>query len=139
MAYETETSLLYNKTYLEIAGTIAKLSKAERKKVGAVIVKEGNILSFGFNGTPKGFPNPCEENSKTLVEVLHAESNAITKLAKSTQSSEGATLFVTCEPCIECSKLIIQAGIKEVHYSENYHSPGSTLLQKANIKVVKHD
>ena len=121
---------------MEIAHDISKLSNAQRKKVGCVIVKEGAIISNGFNGTPAGwFTNLCEdENGITKPEVLHAESNAIAKTAKSTLSCEGADLFVTLSPCFECAKLIIQAGISKVFYSELYHNTdGLTLLEKADI------
>ena len=109
-----------DKTYLSMAHTWSQLSRATRKKVGCLIVKDGAIISDGYNGTPKGFDNTCEYNPNpdvhnkliTKPEVLHAESNAITKLAKSTQSSEGATVYITVSPCIECAKLFIQSGIK---------------------------
>lgn len=121
-------------TYLEIAKLISNHSKASRKKVGAILVKDGRIISIGYNGTPKGFDNTCEIDGKTKKEVLHAESNCISKCAKSTDSSENATLYVTLSPCIECAKLIIQCGIKEVYYCEMYHEvDGIDLLQKAKI------
>jgi dCMP deaminase len=124
-------------TYMAMAKELAKLSYANRAKVGCIIVKDTHIISEGYNGTPKGFSNVCEHpiTWKTLPEVLHAESNAITKLARSTSSSEGATLYVTMAPCYECSKLIIQSGIKRVVYHENYHSDGIALLTKAGITV----
>jgi len=131
-------------TYLKMAETWAQLSKARRKKVGCLIVKDGTIISDGYNGTPRGFDNNCEyENSKsfdneliTKPEVLHAESNAITKLAKSTQSSNGATIYITISPCVECSKLLIQSGIKRVVYKELYRNDeGLRLLKKAGINV----
>lgn len=126
-------------TYLDIAKLIAKHSHAERKKTGAIIVKDIRIISTGYNGTPAGFPNQCEDsNFNTLPEVLHAESNAITKCAKSTESSEGSILYTTLSPCIECAKLIIQAGIKEVYYFEEYRTKeGIELLEFANIKTTK--
>ena len=116
----------------------ARLSKASRKKVGCLIVKDGMIISDGFNGTPRGFDNVCEETLGTELvtksEVLHAESNAITKLAKSTQSSDGAIIYTTCSPCVQCAKLIIQAGIKRVIFDEVYKNDhGLKLLQKAGI------
>lgn len=131
--------------YMNIAQEIAKLSYAERKKVGAVLVKDGSIISHGYNGTPHGFDNNCEyedpEHKNILItrdEVLHAESNAISKVAKSTNSSEGSTLYVTLSPCFECSKLIIQSGIKKVVYKEMYrHTDGINLLLKAGILCVK--
>ena len=117
--------------YMEIAYSIAKLSYAERRKVGCVIVKDQQIVSFGYNGTPHGFDNACES---------HAESNALSKLAKSTMSSEGATLYTTTAPCFECSKLIIQSGINKVYYNEGYRDMGGVeLLNKANINVIETD
>lgn len=124
----------WHKTYLEIAKLIANHSHANRKKVGAILVKAGRIISTGYNGTPSGFDNNCEIDGVTKPEVLHAESNAIAKCAKSVESSEGAILYVTLSPCFECCKLIIQSGIKEVYYSEIYRDPsGLDLLKKANI------
>ena len=137
-------------TYLKMAHSWAQLSKARRKKVGCLIVKDGMIISDGFNGTPKGFDNDCEifdpahcisyEPKKdkliTKPEVLHAESNAITKLAKSTQSSDGATMYITCSPCVECAKLIIQAGIKRLVFGEVYkNDEGLKLLRRASILI----
>ena len=124
--------------YLKMADTWSSLSKARRKKVGCLIVKGGAIISDGYNGTPCGFDNNCEVEGRhgleTKVEVLHAESNAITKLAKSTQSSIGSTMYITISPCIECAKLIIQAGITRVVYGELYRNDeGLKLLSKANI------
>jgi dCMP deaminase len=128
----------WHNTYIEIAETISKHSKAERKKVGAVLVKNNRIISIGYNGMPSGFDNTCEENNITKKEVIHAESNCITKCARSTETSEGATLYVTLSPCMECSKLIIQSGIKEVIYKDEYRDKdGLILLSKANIKCIK--
>tara|TARA_B100001094_G_scaffold253969_1_gene252580 strand:+ start:51911 stop:52348 length:438 start_codon:yes stop_codon:yes gene_type:complete len=133
-----------DKTYLKMALEWAQLSKAKRKKVGCLIVKDEMIISDGYNGTPRGFDNQCEHQDPKLCfthkvtkpEVLHAESNAITKLAKSTQSSDLATLYTTASPCLECAKLIIQAGIKRVIYAELYkNSNGIDLLKKAAIDV----
>jgi dCMP deaminase len=146
-----------DKAYLDIAERWGKLSSARRKKVGCIIVKNGAIISDGFNGTPSGFDNDCEivkqidgpimvddegkmvEGTYELVtkpEVLHAESNAITKLAKSTQTSSGSTMYITISPCVECSKLIIQAGIKRVVFREFYRSQEAiNFLKKADIKV----
>jgi len=135
-------------TYLKMARIWAQLSKARRKKVGCLIVKDGAIISDGYNGTPRGFDNHCEFEPRnhldaeliTKPEVLHAESNAITKLAKSTQSSDGATMYTTISPCVECSKLIIQSGIQRIVYQESYRNDdGIELLKKANIKVNNHD
>ena len=124
-----------------MANNWASLSKAERKKVGCLIVKDGMIISDGYNGTPSGFDNQCEDidffnQLITRKEVLHAESNAITKLAKSTQSSKGATMYITASPCQDCAKLIIQAGISRVVYGEFYkNNLGIDLLKKAGIIV----
>jgi dCMP deaminase len=129
-----------DKAYMRMAEELAKLSYAERKKVGCLIVKDTQIISEGFNGTPAGFNNSCEyhnhlEEMYTKPEVLHAESNAITKLARSTNSSSQSTLYVTLAPCFECAKLIIQAGIKRVVYTEEYPSNGLDLLHKAGINI----
>jgi len=125
-----------DKIYMQIAYQTAKLSYAERRKVGCIIIKDEQIVSFGYNGTPKGFDNCCEVHDTTRPEVLHAESNAITKIAKSTMSSNGATLYTTTAPCFDCAKLIIQAGIEEVYYSEDYRDmSGVDLLKEAGIKV----
>ena len=125
--------------YMKITEVISRRSYCKRKKVGCVIVKDNMIISDGYNGTPTGFENICEdENNKTKAYVLHAEANALTKLAKSTQSSIGATLYVTMSPCYECSKLIIQTGIKRVVFKEVYRiSEGLDLLRKSGIEVVK--
>jgi len=119
----------------------AENSYCERRKVGALIVKNQMIISDGYNGTPSGFENVCEdEEGKTKPYVLHAEANAITKVAKSTNNSEGSTLYVTTSPCIECAKLIIQAGIKRVVYCNPYRlSDGIELLERANIEIIKID
>jgi dCMP deaminase len=126
--------------FMGIAIEISKASYCKRAKVGAILVKDDNIISFGYNGTPAGFENICEcENEDiTIKEVLHAESNAITKCSKSCYSSLNSTLYITLSPCFECSKLIIQAGIKEVIYLEEYRNiEGINLLKKANINVHK--
>lgn len=118
----------------------AENSYCVRRQVGALIVKDKMIISDGYNGTPSGFENICEDpqTGKTKAYVLHAEANAITKVAKSLSSSKGATLYVTASPCIECAKLIIQAGIKRVVYSEDYHAAdGVSLLSRASIQLVK--
>ena len=113
-------------------------SYCKRRQVGALIVKDKMIISDGYNGTPSGFENDCEDNNVTKPYVLHAEANAITKVAKSGNSSEGATLYVTASPCIECAKLIIQSGIKRVVYSEEYRlDDGLKLLSRAGIEVEK--
>ena len=123
--------------YMRMAKIWAEKSYCERRKVGALIVKERMIISDGYNGTPCGFENVCEdENNKTKPYVLHAEANAITKVARSSNSSEGATLYVTSSPCIECAKLIIQAGIRRVVYEEEYHTPdGIDLLKRAGVEI----
>jgi dCMP deaminase len=150
--------------YMAMATEWSYMSNAQRKKVGCLIVKEGQIISDGFNGTPSGFDNDCEEvfytcderdfysdqgwqldkgkdkffKLKTKPEVLHAESNALMKLARSTNSSEGATVYCTYSPCFDCAKLIIQAGIKRVVYDEVYRcKQGLDLLKKANIEICK--
>ncbi len=124
--------------YMRMAQIWAENSYCQRRKVGALIVKDKMIISDGYNGTPVGFENVCEdENGLTKPYVLHAEANAITKIARSGNSSEGATLYVTTMPCIECSKLIIQAGIKRVVYSEKYRiTDGVELLQRAGVETV---
>ena len=123
--------------YVRMARIWAENSYCNRRQVGALVVKNKAIISDGYNGTPSGFENICEDDSNvTKPYVLHAEANAITKLARSHNSSDGATLYVTASPCIECAKLIIQAGIKRVVYSEKYRlEDGIKLLERANIKV----
>lgn len=132
-----EKKLVLDKRYMQMALIWSKNSYCVRRQVGALLVKDKMIISDGYNGTPSGFENVCEdENNQTKPYVLHAEANAITKLARSHNSSDGATLYVTASPCIECAKLIIQAGIKRVVYSEHYRlEDGIKLLQRANIKV----
>lgn len=127
----------FDKSYIEMAHVWAKNSYCIRRKVGALIVKDRMIISDGYNGTPSGFENICEdENSLTKPYVLHAEANAITKVAKSNNSSEGATLYITDSPCMECAKLIIQAGISRVVYSNKYRiTDGLDLLERAGVKV----
>jgi len=127
----------FDKSYIEMAFVWARNSYCKRMQVGALIVKENMIISDGYNGTPSGFENLCEdENNITKPYVLHAEANAITKVAKSNNSSNGATLYVTDSPCIECAKLIIQAGIKRVVYSRKYRiTDGLDLLNRAGIVV----
>ncbi len=124
--------------YMRMAFIWAENSYCKRRKVGALLVKDKMIISDGYNGTPSGFENVCEdENNVTKPYVLHAEANAITKVARSNNSSEGATLYVTSSPCIECAKLIIQAGIKRVVYADAYRlSDGIDLLNRAGIELV---
>ena len=136
--YNIDKQLLLDLRYLRMARIWAENSYCQRRKVGALVVKDKTIISDGYNGTPSGFENICEdEHNVTLPYVLHAEANAITKLARSSNNSEGSTLYVTATPCIECSKLIIQAGIKRVVYAEKYRlDDGLQLLKKANIEVL---
>ena len=137
METNNEKQLTLDKRYIRMATIWAENSYCTRRQVGALIVKNQRIISDGYNGTPASFENICEdENNVTKPYVLHAEANAITKIARSNNSSEGATLYVTASPCIECAKLIIQAGIKRVVYSEKYRlEDGLDLLRKANIEV----
>jgi dCMP deaminase len=124
--------------FLDIAKQIAKASYCKRRQVGAVIVKDDNIISFGYNGTISGFPNECECDNVTKKDVLHAESNAIAKCCKSSYSSDGATMYITLSPCFECAKIIIQSGIKKVVYFQNYTDlSGVDLLIKSNIDVLQ--
>lgn len=134
----SKKQLKYDKAYLKMAYEWGKLSHCERKQVGALIVKDRMIISDGFNGTPSGFDNCCEDNDgATKWEVLHAEANAILKVAASTQSSSGATLYITLSPCKQCSKLIHQAGIKRVVYSNAYKdTSGIDFLEKAGVELL---
>lgn len=134
----TEKALNLDKRYMRMARIWAENSYCERRKVGALLVKNQMIISDGYNGTPSGFENNCEdENNVSKAYVLHAEANAITKVARSHNSSDGATLYVTASPCIECAKLIIQSGIKRVIYGEKYRiMDGVELLERAGIEVV---
>lgn len=146
----------YVEAYMDMAKRFAELSYAQRLKVGAIVVKDDRVISLGYNGTPSGWDNCCEEvvevstddprydynhfskELKTKPEVLHAEANALTKLAKSTESGEGATLFVTHSPCMDCAKLIAQSGISEVYYDEVYRcDDGLKFLQKCGVSVIK--
>ena len=133
---ETKKAAL-DRRYARMALIWAENSYCERRKVGALVVKNNMIISDGYNGTPTGFENICEhENNVSKPYVLHAEANAITKLARSSNSSDGATLYVTASPCIECAKLIIQSGIKRVIYTEQYRlTDGVDLLRRAGIEV----
>lgn len=134
---ENSKQRLLDERYLRMARIWSENSYCKRRQVGALIVKDKSIISDGYNGTPSGFGNLCEdENDRTKPYVLHAEANAITKVAKSGNSSDGSTLYVTASPCIECAKLIIQAGIVRVVYSELYRCcDGIDLLEKAGIQV----
>ena len=130
----------FDHSYLEMAEIWAQNSYCKRRKVGALLVKDRMIISDGYNGTPSGFENICEEDGVTKPYVLHAEANAITKVAKSGNSSEGATLYVTASPCLECAKLIIQSGIKRVVYRDEYRiTDGIDLLRRAGIEVERVD
>ena len=126
-----------DKAYMDMAARWGSLSYAKRKQVGALVVKDEQIISDGFNGTPKGFDNACEgEDGETLPEVLHAESNALAKLARGTQSAQDATLYVTLSPCFQCAKLIVQAGISRVVCGEVYSDQtGIAFLKKCGIRV----
>lgn len=126
-----------DKRYIRMANIWAENSYCQRRQVGCLVVKGNMIISDGYNGTPSGFENVCEdENNVTKPYVLHAEANAITKIARSGNSSEGATMYVTASPCIECAKLIIQSGIRRVIYSEKYRlEDGIELLERAGIEV----
>lgn len=128
---------LLDERYIKMAAIWAENSYCKRRQVGALLVKDKMIISDGYNGTPSGFENNCEdEDNKTKAYVLHAEANAITKVAKSNNSSEGATLYVTSSPCMECAKLIIQAGIIRVVFKDDYRiGDGIELLKRANILV----
>ena len=128
-------------TYLKMASEWSQNSCCRRKKVGALIVKDKMIISDGYNGTPSGFSNDCEDiDGNTQWYVLHAEANAITKLAKSTQNAEGSTLYVTLSPCKECSKLIIQSGIRKVIFKEEYReTSGLKILKEAGIGLLRLD
>ena len=136
----------YLGAYMKTARVFAELSTAKRKHVGAVVVKDDRIISIGYNGMPSGWDNNCEDEIsypdahgvtlKTKPEVLHAESNAIAKLAKSTESGDGASMFITCAPCMDCAKMIFQSGIKEVFYGEDYRDDaGISFLNKCGITV----
>ena len=131
----------FDHSYLQMAAIWARNSYCKRRQVGALLVKDRMIISDGYNGTPSGFENICEdENGITKPYVLHAEANPITKVAKSGNSSSGATLYVTASPCLECAKLIIQAGITRVVYRDEYRlTDGIDLLKKAGIEVEKVD
>jgi dCMP deaminase len=137
----SEKEARYHLAYLKMAREWANLSHCRRRKVGALIVKDGMIISDGFNGAPKGFPNDCEDhNGDTYWYILHAEANAILKVARSSQSTDGATLYITTSPCRDCSKLIIQSGIRRLIYSDEYRdTSGLIILREAGIEVIKLD
>ena len=136
----------YDTLFMDIAKRVSEMSYAKRLKVGSILVKEGNIISFGWNGMPAGWDNDCEDEVwnvhdgscelKTRPEVLHAEQNLLMKISKSTNSSEGATMYVTCAPCIDCAKLIHQSGISKVVYGHTYrNNDGINLLQKCGVEI----
>jgi len=140
MEAKEKKQLTLDKRYLRMARIWGENSYCERRKVGALIVKDKMIISDGYNGTPSGFENICEEDDVTKPYVLHAEANAITKIARSNNNSNNATLYVTASPCIECAKLIIQAGIKRLVYSQQYRlDDGIKLLEKAGIELMYID
>lgn len=132
-----DKNTMLDRRYLRMATIWSENSYCQRRQVGALIVKDKMIISDGFNGTPSGFPNICEDDTNvTYPYVLHAEANAITKIARSGNSSDGATMYVTASPCIECAKLIIQSGVRRVVYSEKYRlEDGIRLLERAGIEV----
>ncbi len=129
----------HKSAYMKVAEVFADCSTANRLKVGSICVKNDQIISIGYNGTPSGFDNKCEdENNNTLPTVIHAEMNMISKLSRSTISSEGSTVFITHSPCMECSKLLYQCGIKEVYYKTEYRNiDGIEFLKKCGIKIEK--
>lgn len=136
---EKEKQARYDRAYLKMAQEWGKLSHCTRKQVGAILVKDGMIISDGYNGTPSGFPNKCEdENGETLWYVLHAEANAIMKVARSTNNAQGSTLYITLSPCKDCCKLILQAGIKRMVYMNAYKdATGVNFLKEAGLEVVQ--
>lgn len=136
---EQAKQLRYDKAYLRMAQTWSELSHCERKSVGAIIVKEGMIISDGYNGTPSGFDNCCEnDDGDTHWYVLHAEANAILKVAKSSHNCQGATLYLTLSPCKDCSKLVLQAGIERVVFTRGYKDEsGITFLKDAGVEIVQ--
>lgn len=136
---EQAKQLRYDKAYLRMAKTWSNLSHCERKQVGAIIVKDRMIISDGFNGTPSGFDNCCEaENGETHWYVLHAEANAILKVAQSTHNCQGATLYLTLSPCKDCSKLVVQAGISKVVYINEYKdNSGIQFLESAGVEIMQ--
>lgn len=138
MGYQEEKQRQLDSRYMRMARIWAENSYCVRRKVGALIVKDKMIISDGYNGTPSGFENVCEEDGVTKSYVLHAEANAITKVAKSANNCDGATLYITAAPCIECSKLIIQAGIRRVVYADAYRSDeGLALLRRVGIDIAQ--
>ena len=141
MGYEAEKQRQLDRRYLRMARIWAENSYCVRRKVGALIVKDKMIISDGYNGTPSGFENICEDDmGQTKPYVLHAEANAITKVAKSANNCDGSTLYITAAPCIECAKMIIQAGIRRVVYSDAYRSEeGLDLMRRVGIECVREE
>ena len=139
MGDEDYKKIRYDRAYLRLAESWAKLSHCTRKKVGAIIVKDQMIISDGYNGTPSGFPNACEnDNGETHWYVLHAEANAILKVSKSTNNTAGSTLYLTHSPCKDCSKLILQSGIKRLVYMEQYKdTSGLSFLAEAGLEIIQ--
>jgi len=131
--------LKLDEVFINIAKEVGSLSHCTRSKVGAVLVKDGNVISFGYNGTPAGMDNGCEENNVTKEEVIHAEMNSILKAAKSGNSVEGSTLYLTLSPCKECSKLILQSGVKKVVYLNTYRNLDGIQFLSQFIEVEKYD
>ena len=130
----------YEQLYLDVASRISEMSHSKRNKVGCILVRDGRILSMGWNGMPTGFDNVCEVGGQTKQEVIHAEENAIAKIACSSDTSEGATLYTTLAPCIECAKLLIQSKVAEVVYNHRYrYDSGIDLLNHAGVKVVSYE
>lgn len=136
---EADKQLRYDKAYLKMATEWAKLSHCQRKQVGAILVRDGMIISDGYNGTPSGFPNVCEnDEGETHWYVLHAEANAILKVARSTNNAAGSTLYITLSPCKECCKLILQSGIRRMVYIDEYKDrTGIDFLKQAGLEVVQ--
>lgn len=128
-----------DEVYINVAKQISTLSHCVRSKVGAVLVKEGNIIAFGYNGTPSGMDNSCEQDNVTLPHVIHAEVNAVLKAARTGAAVEGSTLYLTLSPCLDCSKLILQAGIKRVVYLETYRNLDGPNFLKQFIPVEKYE
>jgi len=128
----------FDKVFIDITKCISSLSYCNRRKVGALLVKDGNIISFGYNGTPSGMDNCCEEDNVTVSHVIHAEINAIVKAAKSGYSVDGSTLYLTLSPCIDCAKLILQSGVKRLVYIEDYRYNHGLVLLKKFINVEKY-
>lgn len=131
--------LKLDEVFINIAKEVGSLSHCTRSKVGAVLVKDGNMISFGYNGTPAGMDNGCEENNVTKDEVVHAEMNSILKAAKSGNAVEGSTLYLTLSPCKECSKLILQSGVKKVVYLNTYRNLDGIQFLSQFIEVEKYD